>query len=244
MKVSDRGKPVDKRADIWAFGVVLYEMLAADRVFGGETVPDILAAVLTWEIDLSKVPERVRPMLAACLGRDPKKRLRDIGDVWRLLDVAPAAAQAPVVVEKKAPLLWPIQGAHFSPDGRYMAYIRSQGAKREIYVQEVKVDGSGAGIWMVSAGAVGMPRWRADGKELTYLAPDSNIMAVDVSLLPVFHAGQPHPLFQLPTCFLRTRPDAGAIADATPDLQRFLFAMPEGGGQDSLTVVLNWDSHR
>jgi serine/threonine-protein kinase len=133
------------------------------------------------------------------------------------------------------------QGARFSPDGRYVAYISSEGGKREILVQELKLDGSGAGMWMVSKGAVGMPRWRADGKELMYLAPDSNIMAVDVMLAPVFRSGQPHPLFQLPTWFLRTRPDAGAIADMTPDGQRFLFAMPEGGGQDALSVVLNWD---
>jgi Tol biopolymer transport system component len=132
------------------------------------------------------------------------------------------------------------QGARFSPDGRYVAYVGSgEGGRREIYVQEVKLDGSGAGMWMVSKGAVGMARWRADGKELIYLAPDSTIMAVDVSLSPVFRAGQPRPLFQLPTWFLRTRPDAGAIADMTPDGQRFLFAMPEGGGQDAFTVVLN-----
>ncbi len=131
------------------------------------------------------------------------------------------------------------QGARFSPDGRYVAYVGSDGGRREIYVQEVKLDGSGAGMWMVSKGAVGMARWRADGKELIYLAPDSQVMAVDVTLSPVFHSGQPHPLFQLPTWFLRTRPDAGALADMTPDGQRFLFAMPEGGGQDAFTVVLN-----
>ncbi len=80
-----RGKPVDKRADIWAFGVVLFEMLSGRRLFDGETVSDTLAAVLTREPDFSALPPStppgVRRLLQRCLIRDPKKRLRDIGDV-------------------------------------------------------------------------------------------------------------------------------------------------------------------
>jgi serine/threonine protein kinase len=84
-----RGKAVDKRADIWAFGVVLYEMLTGKQLFEGETVSDILAAVLRAEPNLSDVPEKFRRLLEACLEKDPKKRLRDIADFGRLLDVAP-----------------------------------------------------------------------------------------------------------------------------------------------------------
>ena len=86
------GKPVDKRADIWAFGVVLYEMLTGKRLFDGETISHTLAAVLTKEPDLQQVPVKVRRLLQACLEKDPKRRLRDIGDVWRLLEDPPAAA--------------------------------------------------------------------------------------------------------------------------------------------------------
>jgi len=79
-----RGKAVDKRADIWAFGVVLFEMLAGRRLFAGETVSDTLAAVLTrepdWTLLPSSTPAGVRRLLTRCLERDPKKRLRDIGD--------------------------------------------------------------------------------------------------------------------------------------------------------------------
>jgi hypothetical protein len=79
-----RGKPVDRRADIWAFGVVLYELLTGRGLFHGETVSDVVAAVLTRAPDLSAlppdVPVSVRAMLARCLERDPRRRLRDIGE--------------------------------------------------------------------------------------------------------------------------------------------------------------------
>ena len=84
-----RGKIVDRRADIWAFGVVLYEMLTGMRLFGGETVSDVLAAVLMRELDWTALPARtpaaVRRLLGRCLDRDPKKRLRDIGEAVVLL---------------------------------------------------------------------------------------------------------------------------------------------------------------
>ena len=79
-----RGATVDKRVDIWAFGAVLSEMLTGKRVFSGETTSDILAAVLTGDIDWSGLPKgtpaSVRLLLRRCLERDRKRRLRDIGD--------------------------------------------------------------------------------------------------------------------------------------------------------------------
>jgi len=79
-----RGKPVDKRADIWAFGVVLYEMLTGRQAFRGDTITDVLAAVMKDEPDLTRVSVKVRRLLEACLQKDPKQRLQAIGD-WRLL---------------------------------------------------------------------------------------------------------------------------------------------------------------
>jgi len=89
-----RGKRVDKRADIWAFGVVLYELVTGKRLFEGEDAGHTLAAVIMQKPDLSAVPARVLPLLQRCLEKDPKKRLRDIGDMELLLAEAPAAPAA------------------------------------------------------------------------------------------------------------------------------------------------------
>ena len=85
-----RGRNVDKRADIWAFGVILYEMLTGVQMFEGDTVTDVLASVVRQDPDLKRVPEKVRPLLQRCLEKDPKRRLRDAGDAMLLLDMAPA----------------------------------------------------------------------------------------------------------------------------------------------------------
>jgi eukaryotic-like serine/threonine-protein kinase len=81
-----KGRPVDRRADIWAFGVVVHELLTGRRMFEGEDVTETMAAVVLKEPQWDGVPVEVRRLLKKCLEKDPKKRLRDIGDVWELLD--------------------------------------------------------------------------------------------------------------------------------------------------------------
>src|SRR5262249_22827861 len=81
-----RGKAVDKRADIWAFGVVLYEMLTGQRPFQGDDVSEMLAAVIKDEPKWDRVPRSVHRLLKKCLQKDPKNRLRDIADAWELLE--------------------------------------------------------------------------------------------------------------------------------------------------------------
>jgi serine/threonine-protein kinase len=88
-----RGQKADKRADIWAFGVVLYEMVTAKRLFDGSTVSDSLAAILMREPDLTLAPLEIRRLLVRCLEKDPKKRLRDISGIEFL--VGSEASSAP-----------------------------------------------------------------------------------------------------------------------------------------------------
>jgi serine/threonine-protein kinase len=88
-----RGQAVDRRADIWAFGVVLHEMLTGRALFGGSTISDTLAGVLKGDLDLTGVPSEVRPVVERCLRRDLRLRWRSIGDVFAVLEEgAPVAA--------------------------------------------------------------------------------------------------------------------------------------------------------
>ncbi len=97
-----RGKSADRRADIWSFGVVLYEMLSGRQIFGGETASDSMAAVITREPDWNAlppaVPPRIRELLRRCLQKDPRRRLQAIGDARIVLEETDAGEVAPAAV--------------------------------------------------------------------------------------------------------------------------------------------------
>jgi eukaryotic-like serine/threonine-protein kinase len=98
-----RGQVVDKRTDVWSFGCVLYEMVSGRRPFAGQEITDLIAAIVSKEPDWSVVPRPVLRMIQACLEKDPKKRLRDIADGWRLLDetTTPSAASAAAATRRR-----------------------------------------------------------------------------------------------------------------------------------------------
>jgi len=103
-----RGAAVDKRADIWAFGVVLYEMLTGRHLFRGETMSDTLADVLKtdpdWKALPTETPASIRRLLRRCLERDCKRRLPDIVDARLEIDEARVEPDAPGVTVAPKPM--------------------------------------------------------------------------------------------------------------------------------------------
>jgi len=132
----------------------------------------------------------------------------------------------------------------FSPDGRWIAYGSNESGRYEVYVRSLVASGPngpslGQGKWQVSRdGAVPeIPKWRGDGKEIIFAAPNNAVMAVDVnSAGAAFQLGTPHQLFTAPN---------GAGFDVTADDKRFLMSVVPGTGQQAqspITVVLNWQA--
>jgi eukaryotic-like serine/threonine-protein kinase len=127
-----------------------------------------------------------------------------------------------------------------SPDGHWVAYTSDESGRDEIYVRDFS-SGSAQGSWgaasrwLISKSGGTSPRWGGDGKELFYGASDGKLMAVNISSKPVFQAGAPRPLFQLPPGFIG--------GDVTADGKRFLVGVPVGQSASvPFTVVLNWQT--
>ena len=112
-----KGLAVDRRADIWAFGTVLFEMLSGRRAFGGDTSIDIVAAVVSkepeWSLLPADLPPSVTHVLRRCLEKDPKRRMRDIGDARAELEQAGAVTPVPPVTTA-TPATRPIRWVPFA----------------------------------------------------------------------------------------------------------------------------------
>lgn len=137
----------------------------------------------------------------------------------------------------------------FSPDGRWLLYGSVPSARREVLVRSISKETGGPasaiGKWQISTAGGSQPAWRADGKEVFYLAPDGRLMAVPIESGPdFFRPGTPKPLFQTRMDLERGNADAaGALRqyDVTADGQRFLLNQHVADATDApITVVVNW----
>jgi eukaryotic-like serine/threonine-protein kinase len=133
-----RGRLVDKRTDIWAFGCVLYEMLVGRSPFIGNSLADTIAAILEREPDWASLPVRtpasVRSLLRRCLEKDPKRRLRDIGDARVEIDEAiesPTSATAEESLRVRGRTIWPWVAALIASAaaGAFVAWSLKPGAR-------------------------------------------------------------------------------------------------------------------
>ena len=199
-----RGKAVDKRTDVWAFGCVLFEMLTGKRVFEGETVSDTLAAVLMKEPDWSAlrapISPKVKELLRRCLQRDSRQRLRDIGDARIALEeeigaTSSSAGQSTFEENPAAP----------SPTGASAERTRRErGSRRSLYLS-----------WAIAAAFAAA----AGALALRARAPRTmDAVRLDMSVAPAERLG-PTSAFQ--------RPYMQSFA-ITPDGTRIVFAGRRG----------------
>ncbi len=229
-----RGAAVDKRADIWAFGAVLLEMLTGKRLFSGETTSDILAAVLRGDIDWSGLPNStppgVRLLLRRCVERDRKRRLRDIGDARIELEDALAApsvsAEAPIPKRATHRLVW--LGAGMLLAGMILGAAWLIIRPKPVPAREVRVERI-----TDSVGNEESPAVSPDGKTVAFVAPAGGKRQIWIRLLA---AGTPLQLTHDESDHLQPRwsPDSSSLIYYAPSdsatEQGTIWEIPALGG--------------
>jgi serine/threonine protein kinase len=125
----------------------------------------------------------------------------------------------------------------FSPDGRWVAFASNESSRYEIYVARFERP---AEKWRVSTAGGTQPRWRRDGRELFYLAPGNQIMAVALTPGETFESGAPSPLFRIDPDKFNPSGEMGSDYDVTADGQRFLIVLGSADQITPFTVITNW----
>jgi len=236
-----RGFPVDKRTDIWAFGCVLYEMLTGERVFGGDTVSDTLAHVLTCDPEWARLPERtppaIRRLLRRCVQKDVRRRLRDLGDARLDLEEAatedeeslPAAQAARASPEVRLARLTDSIGMvgspAISPDGKMVAFVAIADGRRQIWIRMLA---GGAPLQVTRDNSDhDEPRWMPDSSTLVYHTPTPDNEAG--------HLWQVSALGGLP----RRLAESIGGADVSHDGRRLAFFRRTGDGTALVVAALD-----
>ena len=202
-----KGRVVDRRADIWAFGCVLYEMVTGRRAFAGDDVTDTLAAVLRADVDWTGVPGSVVRLLKKCLEKDPKRRLQDIGDAWDLIDENRGPALAGP--SPRSWVGWSAAGIRtrftflevndnfpvWSPDGARLAFASNREGRNNLYVKDVHGTADETLLHRTSEGNVPTD-WSHDGRFLLFVNAVPG--ASDLWALPVDNPGAATALLATP----------------------------------------------
>ena len=178
-----RGRTVDKRSDIWAFGCVLYEMLTGRLAFPGETLSDTIVAILERSPDWSALPVATPPIVARllrrCLEKDPRRRLRDIGDARLDLEEvhreSESNPQSVRIRERDVEFqrLTDVEGLKetpaLSPDGKMVAFVAMVDGLRQVWIRML----AGGRVLQLTQDRVDHmhPRWAPDSSTLIYYTP-------------------------------------------------------------------------
>jgi eukaryotic-like serine/threonine-protein kinase len=185
-----RGSSVDRRCDIWSFGVVLFEMLSGKRLFTGETISDTLAAVLRADVDWSllpkNIPASIQALLRRCLTRDRKMRLQAIGEARIAIAdhlanpiAAPEIpAEMPVMrFEIMTPPTSDITSVAISPDGRQLVFVGLSEGQQKLWLRPL--DQTTARPLAGTEGAT-LPFWSPDSRSIGFFA-EGKLKRIDVA---------------------------------------------------------------
>jgi serine/threonine protein kinase len=174
-----RGQKVDKRTDIWAFGCVLYEMLAGRAAFGRETVSDAIVAILehepNWQALSAGIPANLRRLVERCLQKDVRQRLRDIGDVHDYLVPLATASETvhprwrPVEFQRLTDDVGINESPAISPDGKMVAFVAVANGRRQIWIR-LLTGGTPLQVTRDDADHQ-QPRWAPDSSTLIFHRP-------------------------------------------------------------------------
>jgi Tol biopolymer transport system component len=212
-----RGKPVDRRADVWAFGCVLYEMLSGVKPFGGVNPTDTLAAIVRDTPDWNRLPpglpSSVRTLIERCLEKDPHERLRDIGEARITLTRAPATSRRLRETPRRWPIAagWAVAGLLAGAAGAWWFAPRDRDIRPLVFSLRQLTE---------MPGAESNPDISPDGRQVVYAAGDAGRR--DLFLLRA-SGGRPLNL------------TAGSTADDaqgafSPDGERIAFRSERDGG--------------
>jgi Tol biopolymer transport system component/predicted Ser/Thr protein kinase len=182
-----KGKPVDRRADIWAFGVVLVEMLTGRSMYSGETVSETLAAVMMKEPDVSALPPLpagVRSVIARCLTKDPRQRLRDIGEARIALEerqlaaaetaAAPATPATLPAPAARRPLVWMIAAGALGLGLAALAYVHFREKPAELPGVRFSMMPPDKTVFTLSVAAPASAIVSPDGKRIVFSATSAD----------------------------------------------------------------------